>query len=132
MSSMTFLSWLNLSNNNLTGKIPSSTQLQQKLYLVASIYARYTIYLLQLPSLYASSFFGNRLCGPPLIDNCTIIDVKPNIGNKRSEDFWGLEVDWFYMSMALGFIVGFWVVLDTLLLKKQWRIIYFQFLYRFG
>ena len=132
MSSMTFLSRLNLSNNNLTGKIPSSTQLQQKLYLIPDIHVGYTIYLLQLQSLYASSFFGNELCWPPLIDNCTITDVKPNTGNKRSEDFWGLEVNWFYVSMALGFIVGFWVVLDTLLLKNQWRIIYFQFLDCFG
>ncbi|KAL4618796.1 hypothetical protein ACB092_06G036000 [Castanea dentata] len=109
MSCLTFLSNLNLSNNNLTGKIPSSTQLQ---------------------SLNASSFFGNGLCGPPLTNNCTIIDVKPNTKNKRSEDFRALEVDWFYVSMALGFIVGFWVVLGPLLLKKQWRIVYFQFIDR--
>ncbi|KAF3952937.1 hypothetical protein CMV_021566 [Castanea mollissima] len=111
MSCLTFLSNLNLSNNNFTGKIPSSTQLQ---------------------SLNASSFFGNELCGPPLTDNCTIINVKPNTGNKRSKDFRALEVDWFYVSMTLGFIVGFWVVLGPLLLKKQWRIVYFQFIDRLG
>nr|XP_023912429.1 receptor-like protein EIX1 [Quercus suber] len=111
MSSLTFLSLLNLSNNNLIGRIPSSTQLQ---------------------SLSASSFFGNKLCGPPLTDNCTINYVKPNIENKRSKGFGGHMVDWFFVSMALGFVVGFWVVLGPLLWNKQWRILYFQFLDHLG
>ncbi|KAK4569231.1 hypothetical protein RGQ29_004576 [Quercus rubra] len=111
MSSLTFLSQLNLSNNNLIGRIPSSTQLQ---------------------SLNASNFFGNKLCGPPLIDNCTIKDVQPNIEKKECKAFSGVDVDWFYVSMALGFVVGFWVVLGPLLLNKQWRFLYFQFLDHLG
>ena len=111
MSNLTFLSRLNLSNNNLIGKIPSSTQLQ---------------------SLDASSFFGNKLCGPPLIDNCTIKDVQPNTEKKECKAFSGVDVDWFYVSMALGFVVGFWVVLSPLLLNKQWRFLYFQFLDHLG
>ena len=111
MSSLTFLNHLNLSKNYLIGRIPSSTQLQ---------------------SLNASSFFGNKLCGPPLTDNCTINYVKPNIESKRSKDFGGLKVDWFFVSMALGFVVGFWVVLGPLLWNKQWRILYFQFLDHLG
>ena len=111
MSSLTFLSHLNLSKNNLSGRIPSSTQLQ---------------------SLNASSFFGNKLCGPPLTNNCTINYVKPNIENKRSKDFGGLKVDWFFVSMALGFVVGFWVVLGPLLWNKKWRILYFQYLDHLG
>ncbi|XP_075661366.1 receptor-like protein EIX2 [Castanea sativa] len=107
MSSLTFLSRLNLSNNNLIGKIPSSTQLQ---------------------SLDASNFFGNKLCGPPLADNCTIKGVQPNIENKERKVSSGLVVDWFYVFMALGFVVGFWVVLGPLLLNRQWRVLYFQFL----
>ncbi|KAM3752104.1 hypothetical protein ACB098_04G163800 [Castanea mollissima] len=111
MSSLTFLSRLNLSNNNLIGKIPSSTQLQ---------------------SLDASNFFGNKLCGPPLADNCTIKGVQPNIENKERKVSSGLVVDWFYVFMALGFVVGFWVVLGPLLLNRQWRVLYFQFLDRQG
>ena len=86
MSSLTFLNHLNLSNNNLTGKIPLSTQLQ---------------------SLNASSFIGNKLCGPPLTNNCIVNGVKPNNENIGSKDTSGLEVGWFYVSMALGFVVGF-------------------------
>ncbi|KAK4569235.1 hypothetical protein RGQ29_004580 [Quercus rubra] len=81
MSSLTFLSRLNLSNNNLIGKIPSSTQLQ---------------------SLDASNFFGNKLCGPPLIDNCTIKNVQPNTEKKECKAFSGVDVDWFYLTAELG------------------------------
>ncbi|KAK7816646.1 receptor-like protein eix1, partial [Quercus suber] len=111
MSTLTFLSHLNLSNNNLIGRIPSSTQLQ---------------------SLNASSFFGNKLCGPPLTDNCTMHFVKPNIENKWGKDIGGQMVDWFFVSMALGFVVGFWVVVGPLFWNKQWRILYFQFLDHLG
>ncbi|XP_065628255.1 receptor-like protein EIX2 isoform X3 [Quercus suber] len=111
MSNLTFLNHLNLSNNNLTGKIPLSTQLQ---------------------SLNPSSFVGNKLCGPPLTVNCTTNGVKPNNENIRSKAIGGLEVDWFYVSMALSFVVGFWSVCGTLLLNKQWRIMYFQFLDHMG
>ncbi|KAK7860840.1 receptor-like protein eix2 [Quercus suber] len=107
MSSLTFLNHLNLSNNNLTGKIPLSTQLQ---------------------SLNASGFIGNKLCGLPLSNKCTIDDVDPNNENKGSKHNSGLEVDWFFVSLALGFVVGFWGVCGPLLLSKQWRTMYFQFL----
>ena len=35
---------------------------------------------------------------------------------------------WSYVSIALGFIVGFWGVCGTLLLNNSWRYAYFQFL----
>ena len=114
ISSLTFLNHLNLSYKNLTGKIPLSTQLQ---------------------SLNASSFFGNKLCGLPLTNNCSKNGGKPNNENKGSKYTDGVEVDWFYVSMALDFVVGFWIVCGPLLWNKQWRIRYFQFLdhkgYRF-
>ena len=109
MSKLSFLSKLNLSMNNLFGKIPSSTQLQ---------------------SLSASSFIGNKLCGPPLTDSCTINYANPDTKDKGSSG--GREVDWFYVGMALGFVVGFWVVWGPLLVNKKWRIMYFQFLDRMG
>ncbi|KAM4131994.1 hypothetical protein ACJW30_01G216700 [Castanea mollissima] len=107
ISSLTFLSHLNLSNNNLIGKIPLSTQLQ---------------------SFNASSFNGNKLCGPPLADNCTISGEQPNNGYIGAKDRGGLVVDWFYVSPLLGFVVGLWVVCGPLLYNKQWRMMYFQFL----
>ncbi|XP_050248564.1 receptor-like protein EIX2 [Quercus robur] len=91
VTSLQGLQSLNLSFNifigripeSIVGKIPSSTQLQ---------------------SLNASSFIGNELCGPPLIDNCTLNDVNPNIENKGGEETGGLKVDWFY-SQSSDFLV---------------------------
>ncbi|XVF23560.1 hypothetical protein REPUB_Repub13aG0049100 [Reevesia pubescens] len=109
IASLSFLSNLNLSCNNLTGRIPLSTQLQ---------------------SLNASSFIGNKLCGAPLNESCASdgSDVV-NGGGKGSN---GLEIEWiyFYVSMALGFVVGFWGVSGPVLFSRTWRIRYFQLLDR--
>ena len=34
---------------------------------------------------------------------------------------------WLYLSIALGFIVGFWAVCGSLVIKKSWRHAYFCF-----
>ncbi|XP_028799958.1 receptor-like protein EIX2 [Neltuma alba] len=91
ISQLSFLSFLNLSYNNLMGKIPTGTQLQ---------------------SFEASSFIGNDLCGPPLNSNCP--SNSPN-NDKDKEVHHGNGIHWFFVSMALGFIVGFWVVVGPLL-----------------
>ena len=74
------------------------------------------------------NILGNKLCGPPFTDNCSINGVRPNNENKGSKYTSGVEVDWFNVIMALGFVVGFWSVCGPLLWNKQWRIRYFQFL----
>ncbi|XP_044473258.1 receptor-like protein EIX2 [Mangifera indica] len=99
MSNLTFLSYLNLSNNNLIGKIPLSTQLQ---------------------SLDASCFVGNELCGSPLPNNCTTIVPTPEFDNGGVANVSEDEVDWFYVSMALGFVVGFWSMIGPLVVNKRW------------
>ncbi|KAL7253656.1 hypothetical protein ACSBR1_008073 [Camellia fascicularis] len=106
MSSLTFLSHLNLSYNNLIGQIPLSTQLQ---------------------SLENSSFVGNKLCGPPL-PNCDTNKAIPKVRHGGNEEGEGFPEVWFYAISALGFIVGFWVVVGSLLFKMRWRIAYFRFL----
>ena len=110
-SSMTFLNHLNLSNNNLIGKIPLSTQIK---------------------SLNVSNFIVNKLCGPPLIDNFIVNEVKSNNVNIGSKDIGGVELDWFYVSIALEFVVGFFGVCSPLLLYMPWRIMYFEFLDHIG
>ncbi|KAL7183599.1 hypothetical protein ACSBR2_025901 [Camellia fascicularis] len=106
MLNLTFLSYLNLSYNKLSGRIPSGTQLQ---------------------ILDASSFIGNKLCGPPLTSNCTTDGGTPDIG-KRDEEGTKSEVDWFYLVVGLGFVVGFWGIFGPFLFNKTWRFAYFQFL----
>ncbi|PON90868.1 LRR domain containing protein, partial [Trema orientale] len=106
MSSLAFLSYLNLSYNNLRGTIPTGTQLQ---------------------SFTASSYVGNHLCGPPVTKSCDASGVSPGVENVNGKKH-GLELDWFYVSMALGYVVGLWGVIGSLLLNRSWRFFYFRFL----
>uniref|UniRef100_A0A7N2LM93 Leucine-rich repeat-containing N-terminal plant-type domain-containing protein n=2 Tax=Quercus lobata TaxID=97700 RepID=A0A7N2LM93_QUELO len=111
MSSLTSLVHLNLSFNNLTGRIPSGNQLQT--LIDATIYK------------------GNpSLCGSPLPTKCPGDETfdGPSIAgvdDKHGGDDY--ERIWFYASIGLGFVVGFWSVCGTLLLKKSWRHCYFCF-----
>ncbi|KAI9099577.1 hypothetical protein K1719_024582 [Acacia pycnantha] len=106
MSGLNFLSELNLSYNNLRGKIPTGTQLQ---------------------SLDASSFVGNHLFGPPLPKNCNDTCNVPNHDHEDKQGK-GKGISWFYVSMSLGFILGFWGVVGPVLYSRSWRYTYFQFL----
>ncbi|KAL6123423.1 hypothetical protein ACLB2K_075945 [Fragaria x ananassa] len=103
---LTFLSHLNLSHNNLMGQVPQSTQLQ---------------------SLDESSFLGNELCGPPLSKNCSASKVTlPTVERERGYDL--LDDKWFYLSLGLGFAVGFWSILGSLLVNMPWSFAFSQFL----
>ncbi|KAK7842068.1 hypothetical protein CFP56_014328 [Quercus suber] len=77
-------------DNKLIGKIPSSTQLQ---------------------NINASSFIGNELCGPLLIDNCTLNDVNPNIENKVAR----IHVDLKWIGSTNGEFCTFnsWIAWST-------------------
>ncbi|XP_072963471.1 receptor-like protein EIX2 [Typha angustifolia] len=105
LSVLTFLSHLNLSYNNFSGRIPSGGQLETFLD----------------PTIYIGN---NNLCGPPTFKNCsgnqtTMSDLTEH------ED--GYDMSSFYLSMGLGFAMGFWMVFGTLLLKRTWRTTYFLF-----
>lgn len=113
MSSMTLLAHLNLSYNNLSGPIPSLNQFQT-----------YDI----------STFEGNTgLCGPPLTASCS---TPADRGHKDGDD--GGEKDgkrylddlWFYVWTGSGFLVGFWSVCSSLVIKKSWRHAYFRYVDR--
>jgi Leucine-rich repeat (LRR) protein len=109
LSSLTFLSHLNLSFNNLSGKIPNGNQLQTLYDDDSSIYE------------------GNSLlCGPHLSTKCLEDETKPRVtsngGNRVvKENGRNIESFSFYISMAAGFIVGFWGVCGTLIIKTSWR-----------
>jgi len=47
-----------------------------------------------------------------------------HVHNNGEDQFENL---WFHLSTVLGFIVGFWVVCGSLLIKKSWRHTYFCF-----
>ncbi|KAB2009096.1 hypothetical protein ES319_D10G143700v1 [Gossypium barbadense] len=106
ISGMTFLSHLNLSFNNLTGIIPTSTQLQ---------------------SFNESCYAGNHLCGPPL-KGCRGSGKETDVKNRAKGIGKGREINWFYVSMPLGFVTGFWCVLGPLVFNRRWRITYYRVL----
>ncbi|KAJ9703208.1 hypothetical protein PVL29_004835 [Vitis rotundifolia] len=110
LSKIDRLSTLDLSNNNLSGKIPRGTQLQ---------------------SFNASTYEGNpTLCGLPLLKKCPGDKAEGAPNASSYEDNFQQDGNdmWFYVSIALGFIVGFWGVCGTLLRNNSWRYSYFQFL----
>jgi EIX receptor 1/2 len=119
LATLSLLSYLNLSDNNLSGRIPTGNQLQ---------------------SFGASSYAGNiDICGLPLMKRCLGDETPqgPQIGNTHRkgnirEHTNSHEHLWFNTSIAIGFIVGFWGVCGTLVLKSSWRHAYFQFLDRTG
>jgi Leucine-rich repeat (LRR) protein len=103
LSDLTFLSCLNLSYNNLSGTIPSGQQLQ-------TLNDQYM-------------YIGNpRLCGPPLLKNCSMNVTHPTVRQQHKHD--GSRSS-FYISMSMGFIMGLWIVFCTMLFMKTWRIAYF-------
>ncbi|XP_050157518.1 receptor-like protein EIX2 isoform X2 [Malus sylvestris] len=99
---------LDLSHNNLIGKIPTGTQLQSF-----------------DPSVYA----GNpQLCGLPLENPCDIEEMGPDqFSNEEDKDGQLIRYG-FYISMGLGFFVGFWGVCGSLIFIREWRYTYFKFL----
>lgn len=113
MSRLTALNWLNLSSNKLTGQIPTSTQLQ---------------------SLNESSFKENTLCGPPLTVPCNTRGAPPDAstsGGQEENDDESDGQNWgFIISIVLGFIIGFWVVVAPLIASKVYRSSYFSFLHK--
>ncbi|KAK7401432.1 hypothetical protein VNO78_12915 [Psophocarpus tetragonolobus] len=104
MASLCFLSVLNLSFNYLVGKILTGTQIQ---------------------SFKADSFEGNEgLCGPPLTKNCDDGEKKglPKPSFPILETL-GL-VEWNFLSLELGYICGFGLVILPLIYRKRWRLWY--------
>ncbi|XP_059589593.1 receptor-like protein EIX2 isoform X2 [Vitis vinifera] len=126
---MVLLSHLDLSLNQLQGSIPDTVgnMVSLKKLSLSENHLQGT----QLQSFNIDSYKGNpALCGLPLLKKCFEDKIKQdspthNIEDKIQQD--GNDM-WFYVSVALGFIVGFWGVCGTLLLNNSWRYAYFQFL----
>ncbi|KAM7497471.1 hypothetical protein LguiA_021885 [Lonicera macranthoides] len=104
MSSMTFQNHLNLSRNNLFGPIPSGNQ---------------------FPTFDESIYEGNPgLCGSPLLTKCQAAtdeeegDHRGHNGDDKEDEYGNLGL---FVSIALGFIVGFWSVYGYLLSLGQMR-----------
>ncbi|WVZ15030.1 hypothetical protein V8G54_012596 [Vigna mungo] len=110
IGNMRLLESIDLSRNQLTGKIPPTISTGT-----------------QIQSFEALDFVGNNLCGPPLLINCSSNQQIPYIDGSEKEN--GAHgVNWFFVSFTVGFIVGFWIVIASLLIYRSWRYAYFSFL----
>ncbi|KAJ9679391.1 hypothetical protein PVL29_021348 [Vitis rotundifolia] len=123
-----YLESLDLSNNHLSGEIPRSIINLTFLNHLDLSYNNFSGRIpssTQLQSFDDLDFIGNpELCGAPLLKNCTE-NEDPNPSDVNGD---GFERSWFYIGMATGFIVSFWGVCGALLWKRAWRHAYFKFL----
>nr|XP_023871759.1 receptor-like protein EIX2 [Quercus suber] len=108
------LNLLDLSNNNLSGIIPTNPQLN---------------------TFNATAYEGNpNLCGFPFQKKCPgETSQNPNMNRggdhasiQETED--GFITLGFYVSVDLGFVIGFLGVFGTLILNRSWRFSHFNFL----
>ncbi|KAL5697319.1 hypothetical protein ACHQM5_030834 [Ranunculus cassubicifolius] len=96
LSLSTSMSYLNLSYNDLSGPIPTGNQLE---------------------TFDSSMFQGNqKLCGAQIQKPCE----RDDSFETSNSDVRVKNVDWFYIGMVVGFVVGFWIICDTLFFKKTW------------
>jgi hypothetical protein len=102
-----FLSVLNLSFNQLVGRIP---------------------FIKQFATFSEASYEGNRgLYGCPLKKECTSAEPRsppPTFEDIHSKS--GLLIDWNYLSAELGFVFGFGLIIGPLMFWKRWRIQYYK------
>ncbi|KAJ0513173.1 putative leucine-rich repeat-containing, plant-type, leucine-rich repeat domain superfamily [Helianthus annuus] len=95
LSSLSFLSTLNLSYNELSGRIPRGSQFD---------------------TFSDSSFMGNQgLCGMPLNKSCNV-NATGEFPRETDED--GSDL---YVSIGIGFVVGFVMIVGPLVLLRRWR-----------
>ncbi|XP_073112393.1 receptor-like protein EIX2 [Elaeis guineensis] len=104
MLALNYLSHLNLSYNNLLGRILSKNQFQT----------------FNDPCIYIGN---HNLCRQPLPD-C------PTNAPLHQEDEDDYDMIWIYTGSALGFIWGLWGFVALVMIKKDIRISYLQFINR--
>ncbi|RVW99260.1 LRR receptor-like serine/threonine-protein kinase FLS2 [Vitis vinifera] len=111
---------IDLSSNNIWGEIPEEIT---NLSTLGPIPTTNQFSTFNDPSIYEANL---GLCGPPLSTNCSTLNDQDHTDEEDDEDEWDLS--WFFISMGLGFPVGFWAVCGSLALKKSWRQTYFRFI----
>ncbi|KAK9986144.1 hypothetical protein SO802_031095 [Lithocarpus litseifolius] len=103
--SLTFLAVLNLSFNQLVGPIP---------------------FFKQFATFSEASYEGNEgLCGNPLNKNCTPGPRSPPSTFQETHSNSG-EIHLNFISVELGFIFGFGIVIGPLMFWKRWSRWYFK------
>ncbi|XP_057797384.1 receptor-like protein Cf-9 [Salvia miltiorrhiza] len=106
LAGLTFLQVLNLSYNKLVGEIPNGRQFQ---------------------TFSADSFKGNAgLCGFNLNISCSRIDGRDHLSPEEDDNGEEKrEIEWEYVSAALGYVVGLGIIVWLLLFSPSFREKYF-------
>jgi hypothetical protein len=105
---LNFLSYLNLSDNELVGRIPTSTQFST------------------FPK---AAFVGNEgLWGPPLTEDNITTSSPPTLNGSSPNS--GHEIDWNIISIEVGYTFGFGIAIGSLLFCKRWRKWYYRSMYK--
>ncbi|KDO43313.1 hypothetical protein CISIN_1g0376511mg, partial [Citrus sinensis] len=136
LTSLLHLGTLNLSGNQLVGKIP--TQIGKLEWLESLDLSRNKLSGSIPPSMVSIRFLSflnlsfNNLSGEIPTANqfqTSLIRQFMRIpgADEDKEDENGHDKLWLFVSVGLGFIMGFWGVCGTLIIKKSWRYAYFQF-----
>uniref|UniRef100_A0A7N2LLQ1 Uncharacterized protein n=1 Tax=Quercus lobata TaxID=97700 RepID=A0A7N2LLQ1_QUELO len=121
-----FVSSIDLSGNHLTGEIPNELSCLIELGIVNLSINHLTGNIPQnignLRWLETLDLSKNSLSRPipkrgETFDGPTI--TSSSVDDKQDGNDY--ERLWFYVSIGLGFVVGFWSVCCTLLVKKSWR-----------
>ncbi|KAB1216416.1 LRR receptor-like serine/threonine-protein kinase GSO1 [Morella rubra] len=119
---------LDLSSNKLTGKIP--LQLADGLIFLSTLNLSFNQLVGKIPMVKQfttfpeKSYEGNRgLCGFPLEEKCEPISPPPAFEGTHSNS--RNAVNWNFLSVELGFIFGFGIVIVPLVFWRRWRIWYY-------
>ncbi|GLT64448.1 hypothetical protein SLA2020_369410 [Shorea laevis] len=130
MGELSELRSLNLSNNFLTGPIPNSFQ---NLKNVESLDLSHNKLSGGIPyELFSTfgtqSYDGNPdLCGDPIPRNCsTTNQLEPRQEDENEETRIIDSPLFFYAFVAVSYAFGFWIFFGILIIKKNWRVIYFR------
>ncbi|KAH7522845.1 hypothetical protein JRO89_XSUnG0097400 [Xanthoceras sorbifolium] len=111
------VSSFHLDNNLFSGPIPED--IGEQMPLLTDV------------DLSFNSLNGNpALCGSPLPNSCNKEKETSHFPSSQKkddedEDFYAKPL--FYSSIVLGFVLGFWGVCGTLIVKNSWRVAYFRF-----
>ncbi|XP_062079875.1 receptor-like protein EIX2 [Humulus lupulus] len=114
MSNLMSLNKLGLAHNNFSGKIPTGDQLQT----------------MDDPEIYVGN---DQLCGLPLPKKCPGDDDRrktvPMSNGHEDDDYKESRSEriWFYFVVTLGYAVGLWGVIGSLVFKRKWRHACFRF-----
>jgi len=122
---------LDLSHNKLSGRIPFEFVEMTSLSVFSVAYNNLSgrvPFERQFSTFESQCYDGNPdLCGVPLPRNCSPTNqLEPGHEEEKEETRIIDSPLFFYAFVAVSYAFGFWVFFGILIIKKNWRHIYFR------